>query len=104
MNEVKTATLVKTHPQRRNEEHIQFGLAALYRLSDPLQYDADKPPCSFLFVSTSAPLGRWETYAFPADETGDCLSWAELCDSEKEVRDHGRVIRNLGHELVEAAA
>ena len=101
---MKTATLVKTHPQRVSSEYCRYGKAALYKLSEPLAYDSDKPPCEFVFVSTSNPGRGWETYAFPSDETGDCLSWAELDGSETGTLSHDVVLGNIGYRLDEVAA
>lgn len=96
------ATLVKKHPAREPHYAVTFGDAALYRLSEPLTYDDEKPPCGHVFVSTSCVLGTWETYAFAASESGDVLSWAELSGSEKETLDHERVLGNMGYELARA--
>lgn len=101
---MSTATLVKRHPQRVSNGSVTFGDAALYRLSEPYRYDDEKPPCEYMFVSTSCVLGTWETYAFAADEAGDCLSWAELPGSEKETLSHVTVLGNMGYALVLAEA
>lgn len=100
MHDKGTATLVKQHSKRESNSSVTFGAAALYRLSKPYQYDDEKPPCEYMFVSTSCVLGTWETYAFPAVESGDCLSWGELPGSEKETRSHATVLGNMGYELV----
>lgn len=96
-----TATLVKEHPDRstRNDSCVQFGRAALYKLSEPYRYDDEKPPCEFMFVSSSTVMGEPETYAFAAKEDGDCLSWSELPGSEKGDASHAQVLRNMGYVL-----
>lgn len=96
---MNTATMVKEHTQRESKSWVTFGPAALYKLSEPYTYDSARPPCEFMFVSTSAPCGEWETYAFPADETGDCLSWAELPGSMKGEWTHADVLREMGYEF-----
>lgn len=94
-----TAKLEKKHPDRPATGYATFGPAALYRLSEPYTYDVERPPCDYVFVSTARVMGEWETYAFPADASGDCLSWAELPCSMKGPSTHADVLKEMGHEL-----
>lgn len=97
---MKTATLVKEHPRRRGNLAVSHGPAALYKLSEPLKCMWLDEPFEHVFVSTSTVLGTPETYAFAADETGNCLSWSELDGSTKGDATHAQVLADMGYELL----
>ena len=97
---MKTATLVKEHPSRQRNIVVTPGPAALYRLSEPLTCMWLDKPFEYVFVSTSTVMGTPETYAFAADEAGDCLSWSELDGSQKGEATHAQVLAEMGYGLV----
>lgn len=74
---------------------------ALYKLDTPYKYDdesgaeCDHVVVSAVFAMYSGP----ETYIFPADETGEVISWGELPGSYRGGLDHARAIRGFESEV-----
>lgn len=87
------------------------GEAALYRLDAPTTYERTNDEGEYVEFSTdhvvvSATVAMFtgsETYIFPADESGEVLSWLELDGSFRGGLDHEEALRRAGHS-VEAQA
>ena len=86
------------------------GDAALYHLNPPttyMAYDGDEyrpHETSFVIVSAVVVYGEPETYIFPADAEGECLSFGELEGSQKGTLQHGDALRDAGYEIVQISA
>lgn len=90
-----TATKVKDMEGRSNTKHVDFGAAAIYRLSEP--YEGHE----YLYVSTSRIMGRSETYAFACTEDGDVSDWTELeCSMRGDVT-HAMVLADAGYTIID---
>lgn len=102
---MKTAELVKKHPDRsaKNNSAAEYGLAALYKLSEPLQGYDEGQESDYLYVSTSRICGTWETYAFLAKPDGDIISWTELPCSSKVERYRGTPLLVKCHQRLSSA-
>ena len=70
---MKTAKYIKTVEAR--------GMAALYKLSEPVKFDHDELETEFVIVSS--PNNEWcqETFIFPSNGDGDWLDMMELAGS-----------------------
>jgi hypothetical protein len=81
------------------------GLAALYRLSEPLKgYDwGDEPgPPQYEYVVVSAAVATFsgaETYIFGSNERGEVVSWTELRGSMRGTLDHAAALENAGYQV-----
>jgi hypothetical protein len=96
----KTAKLVKDVSENFK------GNAALYKLSTPAVYkgydNEDPQKFSYVVVSTSnVPFSGPETYIFPANESGDVVSWGELDGSMRGSYTHAEVLREAGYEVAQ---
>jgi hypothetical protein len=93
ITDVATATFVK----KTREPGYPFGRAALYKVVPPV-LDREGKETSYVWVSTSYMSGV-ETYAFPADESGEPIDMLELSGSEQGTADHEQVLCNMGYTL-----
>lgn len=97
---MKIAKLTQSWDRERGSHVVAPGPCAVYELSEPLSWDRERPPASYVFVSTSTILGAPETYAFPCEPDGTVISWTELDGSAKGDVSHAAVLREMGYELV----
>lgn len=75
------------------------GEAALYELSEPVEYTPDDTPIETRFVIASAvvaPFSGPETYLFPATKDGAITDWGELHGSMKGTLSHLRALEHAG--------
>lgn len=106
----KTATWVKDLPDWR-------GDAVCYKFDPPLSDSWDEEEggvWDYAIVSAvtldygTVPMSRelrdslpsCETYIFPADENGECISMAELPGSQKNTRSHAQVLGEIGYTII----
>lgn len=82
------------------------GDARLFELSEPVEFDYDytsqknKQSTKYVVVSAAdAMFSGPKTYIFPADETGEIVSWSELDGSFKGGLDHEQALSNAGFEV-----
>lgn len=99
-----TATFVKV--VRSVDTPERFLSQHLYKLSDPVQFDADDEIIQTDYVVVSASHivfdGRditRETYIFPADEQGNVVDWTELRGSMRGTLDHSAALMAGGYTL-----
>jgi len=79
------------------------GEAALYKLSEPAQYDKPSKKTKFVAVSaTNAKFSGPETYIFPANEDGEVIAWGEMNGSYRGGLDHVEALNGLGYQVAEA--
>ena len=78
------------------------GDARLFAVNPPVKYD-DKET-SFVIVSGVYVIGKPETYIFPADESGECLSFVEMDGSFKGAIDHEKALQNAGYGAANATS
>lgn len=88
---MKTATKV-----RDLKDYV--GIAALYKLSEPLSSYDEQSSYEYVVVSSSAALGV-ETYIFGSNEAGEVLDWTELPGSLRMVFNHQVVLNQAGYEV-----
>lgn len=94
---MKTATKIK-------DLEDFTGDAALYELSEPVEYDEpwsdDDPPAkqtTFVAVSaTNVPFSGPETYIFAANNEGTVLDWCELSGSYRGGLSHKKALHGAG--------
>mgnify|MGYP003388807107 CR=1 FL=1 len=86
----KTAAIIKRTPGYPGV----IGEATSYYLDPPLEGH------TYVWVSQAAPLGNWETYIFPANETGEVTDWGELDGSRKGNVDPDDLMRELGYHVI----
>ena len=78
------------------------GNAALYKLSEPVEYDKpwdEAKQTNFIAVSAINELAH-ETYIFAADEDGKVVDWSELKGSYKNGTDHTKALEGAGYRLI----
>jgi hypothetical protein len=87
---VTTATFIRRLPIDRPHPLGIVPDARLYRLSWPFA----APECSYVVVSAAG----GETMVFPADESGEILSWTEM--GVVEGHDHVNALRCINVEIL----
>jgi len=86
------------------------GTAKLYKLSKPIGWGSSwddegneqSPENSTEFVIVSATVAMFsgaETYIFPADENGNCLSFGELDGSYRGGLNHEAALNGAGYQV-----
>ena len=96
MNEKGIATLI------RGDLPEFVGHASLYGVLPGVAYDADgvKHTTNYVIVSAVHDHLIYETFIFPADESGSVIDWDELDGSLRGTTSHRKALEGAGYKLV----
>lgn len=73
------------------------GTAKLWKLSEPVDSECDNEKTNYVVTSAAIVMFSGpETYIFPADESGNVISWLEMAGSYRGGLDHEQAIENAG--------
>ena len=73
------------------------GTAKLWKLSEPVDCEGGNEKIDHVVTSaTIVMFSGAETYIFPADESGNVVSWLEMDGSYRGGLDHEQAIENAG--------
>lgn len=92
---MKTAKLIK------DVSNKFVGVAKLFELSEPVQYDYDwstelpTKNTNYVIVSAIDSIIGKETYIFPSDKEGNILGWEELDGSYRGEMNIERALNNM---------
>lgn len=95
--------------QKFDTKPEQFlGIAFFYKLSEPVEYydydgaDTILKETKFVCVSQVNAFGTgYETFIFPADESGEVVSWGELRGSRRGYISPDALMSELGWEVID---
>jgi hypothetical protein len=77
------------------------GDARLYKLSEPVEYNAEEKKTKFVIVSAvHTSFSGSETYIFPANKDGAVTDWGELEGSFRGGLDHVVALENAGFTVI----
>ena len=97
MNEKGIATLIR-------EDLPKFvGHASLYRIFPEVAYEDDDGvmhTTNYVIVSAVCDHLLYETFIFPADESGSVIDWGELDGSLRGTTSHQKALEGAGYKLV----